>query len=120
MKDFLLVGAGGFLGSVLRYGISLLLPLTSAGAIPWGTLTVNFTGSLLIGVLLSLEPHRFWLLLLAAGFCGGFTTFSTFSFEAVSALKAGETATAAIYVAVSLALCFSAVAAGLYLGMKFK
>lgn len=119
MKDILIVGAGGFAGSVLRYAISLLMPL-SVGSIPWGTLTVNFTGSLIIGLLFSAELPYWWALLLITGFCGGFTTFSTFSLEVVNAFRGGHTMIAAIYILISFALCIIAVVAGIYLGMRLR
>lgn len=115
-----MVGLGGFAGSALRYGISVLMPLSAADNIPWGTFTVNFTGSLLIGILFSVELPYWWALLLITGFCGGFTTFSTFSLEAVNAMRTGHTTTAAIYVLISLILCVAAVFLGMYIATKLK
>ncbi len=90
-----LVGLGGFLGSVARYLASVAALRLGAGSFPVGTLAINVTGSFLIGLIYGwsvgtggLAPG--WRLLLATGFCGGFTTFSAFSFECISLLKAGN------------------------------
>jgi len=92
----LLVGLGGFVGSILRYGLSGLvhrfLPFTT---FPYGTLTVNVTGCLLIGVMSGLAETRQlfgpdFRAFLFIGTLGGFTTFSTFGFETFSFLRDGE------------------------------
>jgi len=91
IKPFLYVGLGGMLGSMARYALHLLISGRSLSAFPWGTFTVNITGCLLIGVLVGLESRHViindplkWLLI--TGLCGGFTTFSTFSIEALGLL----------------------------------
>ena len=85
MKEILMVGLGGFAGSVCRYLISVaMLPLIPQDGIPWHTLLVNVVGSLLIGFLLAAEVQGHWHSLGVVGFCGGFTTFSTFSFKRFS------------------------------------
>jgi len=88
IKPFLYVGLGGMLGSMARYALHLLISSRSLSVFPWGTFTVNITGCLLIGVLVGMESRHViindplkWLLI--TGFCGGFTTFSTFSIEAL-------------------------------------
>ena len=89
--SLLWVGLGGFLGSVLRFLIGLKLTQSTSGAFPWGTFTVNLVGSLLIGVLFGLFSHellsdrgsKLWIV----GFCGGFTTFSSFSLDGLRLLQ---------------------------------
>lgn len=114
-----MVGLGGFAGSVLRYLISVgMSPMIPVAGIPWHTLLVNVIGSLLIGLLLAVQVQHHWHLLGAVGFCGGFTTFSTFSLELMRMLRAGNYTTAGSYIALSLLLSLAAVALGFYLGTK--
>ncbi len=103
VRNILLVALGGGLGSVGRYLVSKYIQ----GSFPWGTLTVNLLGSLLIGLLMgmvakgSLSPEM--KLMLVTGFCGGFTTFSTFANESLSLLKTGNVLLMALYVGISVA-----------------
>jgi len=118
MKQVLLVFIGGGFGSVARYLISKYL--NNAEGIPYGTLLVNVLGSLLIGIILGLAIKNNTLnsnqtLLLATGFCGGFTTFSAFAFENQQLLKSGDFMSFAIYTIASFALGFLAVFFGMYL-----
>lgn len=106
MNSIMLVFLGGGLGSVVRYLAGLSLS-KSINAFPYQTFLVNVIGSLLIGLLLgyfntqeSTSPQ--WKLLLVTGFCGGFTTFSTFSFETISLIKTNQIGTAFLYVMLSL------------------
>ncbi len=122
MKQVLLVFLGGGAGSVLRFLISRNLNLLTG--IPLGTFVVNITGSLLIGLILGLGIKEEVLspntsLLLATGFCGGFTTFSAFSFENQELLKAGDYLNFGIYTAGSIFLGIGAVMVGLYLSRLF-
>ena len=116
IKSLLLVGAGGALGSIARYAVSMLfahLAICSHCA----TLAVNVVGSLMIGFaipLLSNGAHLFAVV----GFCGGFTTFSTFSSQALQLFQAGERLTAAAYVAASLVVSIAMVLLGMYLAGK--
>ena len=77
----LLVAAGGALGSVLRYAVSVLMVASLGAGFPWGTLAVNVLGSTAIGALAALGVEGGWRLLLVTGLLGGFTTFSAFSLE---------------------------------------
>jgi CrcB protein len=120
MARMFLIGCGGFVGSVARYTISGLLLPWAGGGFPWGTLLVNVTGSLLIGLLMAAAVERGWLsldlrLALVAGFCGGFTTMSSFSFETWGLIEQGQLGLAASYVAGSFVLCVLATAAGVAL-----
>ena len=119
MKQVLFVFIGGGLGSVARYLVGKFLN-SSEGGIPWGTFAANILGSLLIGLILGLAAKNETLtqsqtLLLATGFCGGFTTFSTFAYENYTFLKSGDFMTFAIYTIASFAVGFLAVFGGLYL-----
>ncbi|WP_442844632.1 fluoride efflux transporter CrcB [Leeuwenhoekiella sp. H156] len=119
MKQLILVFVGGGAGSVLRFLLGRWLNTTPNG-IPYGTFAANILGSLLIGLILgwalknnSLSPNS--TLLLATGFCGGFTTFSTFAYENHLMLKSGDFLTFAIYTLGSLVLGFAAVFAGMWI-----
>lgn len=118
MKQLLLVFIGGGLGSVLRFIIGKWLN-NSENGIPYGTFAANIIGSLLIGIILGLAAKNETLsqsqtLLLATGFCGGFTTFSTFAYENHMFLKSGDFTSFAIYTIASFALGFLAVFLGMY------
>lgn len=113
IRNLLLVALGGAVGSVGRYLVSKWLE----GGFPWGTLTVNIVGCLLIGFLTglfakgTLSPEM--KLLLVTGFCGGFTTFSTFANESFSMMKVGDALLAALYIGASVAIGILAVYVGL-------
>jgi CrcB protein len=111
----LLVGAGGFAGSVLRYWLSGVVQ-SGAGStsFPVGTLVVNVLGCCAIGVLSELSETRGLLspdsrALLIVGLLGGFTTFSAFANETVSAVRDGDVALASLNVLASVALCLGGV-----------
>ena len=92
IKNFILIGVGGALGSMLRYLFSLLIQHKQ---LPWATLLVNIIGSFIIGIVVaeSLKNEIFannWRLFLATGICGGFTTFSAFSLENLQLLQNGK------------------------------
>ena len=113
MLNCLAVGAGGFLGAVLRYLCSLL-PLGRDGGFPVGTLLVNVLGAFAIGLIAAaaarhaaLSPRM--ILFLKTGICGGFTTFSTFALETSGLLQAGRLPAAAAYVVLSVLLSVGAV-----------
>lgn len=109
MKQLLLVGFGGFIGSIVRYLVSKLNITWVFHAIPMGTLTVNILGSLLIGFILGVFLNSDLLstnlrLFLVVGFCGGFTTFSSFTNENFMLLQNGQYLTALIYIFGSILL----------------
>lgn len=112
------VAAGGAAGSLARYGVGLWAGPHAAPGFPWATFAVNVAGCLLLGLVLAAlpaAPAGPWRELLAVGFCGGFTTFSTFGAETVALLQARAYGVAAAYVALSVAVGLAAVAGGLRL-----
>ena len=122
MKNLLFVFIGGGFGSVLRFLLGKWLNNTENG-IPFGTFVANILGSLLIGIILGYAAKSDTLnqnqtLLLATGFCGGFTTFSTFAYENHIFLKSGDFTSFALYTITSIVVGFLAVFAGMYL-IKF-
>ena len=120
IRELMTVGFGGAAGSIVRYLLSggILAGQTLLG-FPAGTFTVNAAGSLLIGILLEATSFETLGWLLIVGFCGGFTTFSTFSADAVRLLRA-ECYTAAAYVGLSVAVCIVFAAAGMWIGTTFR
>lgn len=119
--NFLLVGLGGFIGSMARYGVSLVL--THRGILPFHTLTVNVIGGLIIGCLFSCFSKNGMVgsplfLLLVVGVCGGFTTFSTFSLELFNMVKDGNNSIALLYILLSVVLSLIGTVMGYYL-IKF-
>lgn len=118
-KEILLAGTGGFIGSALRYAVSVVLVSASVkSGFPFGTLLVNCIGALVIGVLWILLPPGSWQALAMAGFCGGFTTFSAFSLETLGMIRSGETINALLYIAASVLLCLLFVWIGTLLGSR--
>lgn len=109
-KNFLLVGFGGGIGSMLRYTASLMI---NARYYPLSTLAVNIIGCFIIGVVvgISTKDESFlynWKLFLATGICGGFTTFSSFSSENMELMQAGRYALALTYICASVVLGIAA------------
>ena len=115
IRNILLVALGGAIGSVCRY----LLSGMNAASWPWGTFVVNILGSLIIGLLVGLISKGVFSpemkLLLVTGFCGGFTTFSTFANESFGMMKAGDVLMTAIYIGASIVVGILAVWGGLAL-----
>lgn len=111
------VAVGGALGSVARFALGTLVQQRAGAGFPLGTLLVNVTGSLLIGVVMRwataggavpLEARLF----LVTGVCGGYTTFSTFSYETARLLEDGDQSRALLYVVLSVSLSLAATFAG--------
>ena len=119
MKSFLLVFIGGGLGSALRYLVAIAMNQYSK-VLPFGTFTVNILGCLLIGMILGYAQKENTLtsnqiLLLATGFCGGFTTFSAFANENLELVKNGEIFNFSVYTIGSILIGILAVCIGFYL-----
>ena len=119
MKSFLLVFLGGGLGSSLRYLVTIAMNQYSK-VLPFGTFTVNMLGCLLIGLILGYAQKENTLtsnqtLLLATGFCGGFTTFSAFANENLELIKNGEIFNFSVYTICSILVGVLAVFIGFYL-----
>ena len=119
IREIVAVGIGGALGSMSRYLVSYVwLVEQSLLGFPAGTFTVNAAGSLLMGFLLEILGAGTASWLLSVGFCGGFTTFSTFSADAVRLLRAGDYGPATAYIALSVAVCIAFAALGMWIGAQ--
>lgn len=116
IRNIIFVAIGGALGSVVRYLVSKWINDLSSTSFPFGTMAVNITGCLLIGIFYGLterwELSGEMKLLLTVGFCGGFTTFSTFMNESLSLLRLDNILYAALYAGGSVALGLIAVFIG--------
>ncbi|HYS69189.1 MAG TPA: fluoride efflux transporter CrcB [Gemmatimonadaceae bacterium] len=114
---YLLIALGGAAGSLLRYLVGGAVQRTSDSGFPVGTMVVNISGCFIIGVLvrqfLNMQLSPELRALLIVGFCGGFTTFSTFSAETLGLIEGGEYGRAAGYVVLSVTLCLAATLAGM-------
>ena len=119
IRNIIAVGAGSFIGGIARYIVSLAMKGISKG-FPWATVLVNLIGCLIIGLLWGFlsrnaSESTSWGLFLTVGLCGGFTTFSTFSKEALVMLQAGQTWNFISYVTLSILAGIALVALGYYI-----
>ena len=122
IKQLLLIGMGGFVGSVARFLVSKLNTRIDWLSIPIGTLTVNVVGSLIIGFLIGISEKSpvltvEWRMFLMVGLCGGFTTFSSFSGENLMLMRNGQFLPLLLYTGLSILLGFTAVDLG-YISTK--
>tara|TARA_Y100000994_G_C15262213_1_gene263323 strand:- start:80 stop:457 length:378 start_codon:yes stop_codon:yes gene_type:complete len=122
LQNCLWVALGGALGSCGRYGLSVFLN-AKATDFPYGTFTVNLLGSLILGILMAAsfwegDKNLGFKLFLSTGLMGGFTTYSTFSFETMSLLRQGELATGLSYLGSTLLVCLLASFLGFWLGRQ--
>ncbi len=122
---YLIVFLGGGLGAALRHGVNIAAARLLGIGFPYGTLTVNIVGSLIMGLLTGWfafegSPSQHWRLLMTTGILGGFTTFSTFSLDTAVLYERGELGLAAIYVVASVAAGIAGLFAGLALVRSFS
>jgi CrcB protein len=115
MIPYLLVAAGGAVGSIARYAMVRLIDQRIDGDFPWGTLAVNVVGSLLIGIIAGLTDRPWIQQLLMVGVMGGYTTFSSFSLQTVRLLQTDRWMFAGAYIVGSVVLCIVGTIAGLRL-----
>ena len=114
MKNILIIFFGGGLGSIARYGMASLVRKFSISAFPVATLLSNAFSCLVLGLAVAFFAERLsiqqgWRLLVIVGFCGGFSTFSTFSFETVELVRSGNLLYAVMNILISLTVCLGIV-----------
>lgn len=102
--SYILVGIGGAFGSLTRYSLGKLISKKTNNKFPFGTFVINITGAFLLGVVSSILANTNWYLLLAEGFLGAYTTFSTFMYEGFNLFKNNERLNAFTYICTSLIL----------------
>jgi CrcB protein len=123
MKEILAVFIGGGLGSLTRFGLARGLNVLSPYGFPLGTFVVNIAACFILGLVVGLAEQKvvlsplsriFW----AVGFCGGFSTFSTFSYENILLLQTGQSVTMIFYTLLSMVVCLAAVYSGQFLAAR--
>jgi CrcB protein len=116
-SSYIWIALGAIVGASARYFLSTLIARDFASAFPYGTLVINITGSLILGFFLVFSTERVlldprWRLLVAIGFCGSYTTFSSYAFESFALMEQGQWLLTGINIIASNALCLAAVLAG--------
>lgn len=119
-RTVILIGIGGFIGSISRYLVASFFTRVFPSSFPYGTFIVNISGCLLIGIFYGISERCDWFtpewrIFLTTGFCGGFTTFSSFAYENISLLQASGYITFTVYSIASFALGLLAVVGGISL-----
>jgi len=123
LKALIFIAMGGAFGAVLRYGASLSVYSLLGRGFPYGTLFVNVSGSLLMGLLSVIMLERFnidpeWRAAVLVGVLGSFTTFSTFSIETLNLLEQGDVMRATANIVLSVLVCLAAVWFGVLIGRQ--
>jgi fluoride exporter len=121
LLKYVMVGVGGALGSILRFWLGSYIGERIGTRFPYGTLVVNISGSFLIGLVFAILTQRMqwspnWRYLIPIGFIGGYTTFSSFEFEAFRTIQDGQLGLGLLYVGVSVVVGFIAVWGGMVAG----
>ncbi len=116
-KPYLWISLGAILGANLRYFLSRIIARLTDAAFPYGTLVINVTGSLILGFFLVWTTERvlanpFWRLLVAIGFCGSYTTFSSYAFETMGYFEQGHWVLFAANILTNNLLCLGGVLVG--------
>lgn len=124
MDKYLVVLAGAGFGGLARFALGSWIMAKYGGRFPLGTFVVNVSGAFLMGLLMTMlterlaQPHPFWRLFLVAGVLGGYTTFSSFEYEAWQAVRGGERWMGLLYVAGSVVLGYVALWLGAAAGAR--
>jgi len=125
MTKYIMVGVGGFLGSVARFWVGNYIGARMGARFPYGTFIINVSGSFAIGLIITVlaetahwNPN--WRYLVPIGFIGAYTTFSTFEYETLRSLQDGQGLVALLYVVLSVCLGFLGVWLGASLGRAFS
>ncbi|MGR3811126.1 fluoride efflux transporter CrcB [Jiulongibacter sp. NS-SX5] len=118
MKTLLYIFIGGGTGSIFRYLIARFSVTTLPTHLPYGTTIANVLASLVLGFITvkTFQSEQVWKPLIAVGFCGGFSTYSTFSNETFKLLSSGEYGGAILHIGINLILCLAAIWLGMTLG----
>jgi fluoride exporter len=121
LLKYVMVGVGGALGSILRFWLGSYIGERIGTRFPYGTLVVNISGSFLIGLVFAILTQRMqwspnWRYLIPIGFIGGYTTFSSFEFEAFRTIQDGQLGLGLLYVGLSVVVGFIAVWGGMVAG----
>jgi CrcB protein len=117
LSNYLWIAIGAVVGASARYYLSVSVSRNFASAFPYGTLLINITGSFILGFFLVFSTERAlldprWRLLVAIGFCGSYTTFSSYAFESFALMEQGQWLLTGVNIVASNALCLAAVLAG--------
>ena len=102
--EIVLIGIGGAAGSIIRYRIGKIIAQKAGSDFPWGTFAINISGALLLGLVMGLDPGRNASLLIAEGFLGAYTTFSTFMVEGFHFFQDNKKKNAFVYIVITLVL----------------
>lgn len=120
MKEIVVVFIGSGLGGITRFGLGKWIDGWHNHLFPFGTFVVNIVACFILGLIIGMADHKQIIspttrLFLTIGFCGGFSTFSTFSSEALTLFQQGHHTSLAVYIFGSVSLCIGAVFSGLYI-----